>query len=404
MPHPTPSPSPQRARLVLACVVLAALACAGGCRASVDALSFKGDDAIAWGPEQDVTPRDPRRVRFAVIGDAGVRDDDDPSRLHYNTLAVARAVLAACAPDRGGCDFATFNGDNVYTFGVRDGVPEDAAFFKAFVDAYSPLGPLYFVLGNHDWGTMLHYDTEVARNQLNLIRRLPKARGATHFYTFAAGSIDLWAWDTTYLLFKCWSEEHGMDCYDNSVQEVLTLPRTAPRRGWKIAFGHHPFRSNGRHGNAGSYLTPTLRGVALGDFMRRELIGHVDLYLSGHDHDLQLYAHTDNGDNADLGATALVHTGAGAKCRERSGHGNQATFERFGALGFAIVEATADTLTVTQHTVSLQNPSWRPVFTAQRARDAAVWDARALAPDQAPASPLDMSDRTRPDDLHGCTE
>ncbi len=47
---------------------------------------------------------------------------------------------------------------------------------------------------------------------------------------------------------------------------------------WKIVYGHHPIRSHGRYGDSEELalkLLPILRGRA-------------DLYLAGHEHDLQI--------------------------------------------------------------------------------------------------------------------
>ena len=78
---------------------------------------------------------------------------------------------------------------------------------------------------------------------------------------------------------------------------------------WHIAFGHHPYISNGPHGNAGNYdnlscptslktedkerkdnprLSPGWQcGLQMRDFMESLCAQELDLYLSGHDHSLQ---------------------------------------------------------------------------------------------------------------------
>ena len=47
---------------------------------------------------------------------------------------------------------------------------------------------------------------------------------------------------------------------------------------WKIVVGHHPVRSNGRHGD-----TPELLSVLPDMLTERK----VDFYINGHEHDLQ---------------------------------------------------------------------------------------------------------------------
>jgi hypothetical protein len=79
---------------------------------------------------------------------------------------------------------------------------------------------------------------------------------------------------------------------------------------WRIAFGHHPYLSNGDHGNAGNYsgdsglnalalaglsalggsaqnVTEAFQGRALKSFLEGHVCGKFDLYFSGHDHSLQ---------------------------------------------------------------------------------------------------------------------
>ena len=83
---------------------------------------------------------------------------------------------------------------------------------------------------------------------------------------------------------------------------------------WKIAFGHHPYVSNGSHGNAGTYEgapnTP-ISGVYVRHFYEQLVCGRVDLVVAGHDHDLQLLKPVGS-----CGKTRHVVSGAGAKSRE----------------------------------------------------------------------------------------
>ncbi|MGH7823026.1 MAG: metallophosphoesterase [Candidatus Binatia bacterium] len=82
---------------------------------------------------------------------------------------------------------------------------------------------------------------------------------------------------------------------------------------WKIAFGHHPYRSNGSHGNAGFYegapMTP-VSGPYVKAFYERHVCGKVDLLIVGHDHDLQWLEPV-----ASCGGTEFIVSGAGAKTR-----------------------------------------------------------------------------------------
>ena len=52
---------------------------------------------------------------------------------------------------------------------------------------------------------------------------------------------------------------------------------------WKIVYGHHPIYSDGEHGDT----TRLLKSGGLRQVMRDR---QVDLYVAGHDHDLQYHA------------------------------------------------------------------------------------------------------------------
>ena len=80
----------------------------------------------------------------------------------------------------------------------------------------------------------------------------------------------------------------------NRALETTTAP-------WTIAFGHHPYRSNGKHGDAGAYELGVAwdgiefagldLGTIFGDKFRQwvddYICNRVDFYLSGHDHNRQ---------------------------------------------------------------------------------------------------------------------
>ena len=71
---------------------------------------------------------------------------------------------------------------------------------------------------------------------------------------------------------------------------------------WNVVYGHHPIRSGGKHGNS-SKLIQNLEPL---------LCQYADIYLAGHDHDLQ-YLKSDCG-------LALVVSGAAAKS-QKTGRG-----------------------------------------------------------------------------------
>ena len=112
--------------------------------------------------------------------------------------------------------------------------------------------------------------------------------------------------------------------------------------GWEIAFGHHPYISNGDHGDAGEYdalAVPGARGDHLKDLFEQHFCDHVDLYIAGHDHNLQWLQPV-----ATCGRTHfIVSGGGGAGLYELPGT-NAAVFQA-SSLGFWWLRIQGDMLT-----------------------------------------------------------
>ncbi len=124
---------------------------------------------------------------------------------------------------------------------------------------------------------------------------------------------------------------------------------------WKLVFGHQPYISNGDHGNAGTYngqhetqdAGDGTLGIFLRTFLEQNVCDQADVYLAGHDHDLQWLAPVDR-----CGDTEFLVSGAGAKTRDIADPDrNQAYFQQGGTLGFIWVEIHGDQLTGTVYTV-----------------------------------------------------
>ncbi len=305
----------------------------------------------------------PDAVRFVVVGDIG-KWSGTPSGpdgavveadLSPGFLAVATAIRDACAEPA--CDFVVVTGDNLYDNGIE--IDADADALRLMVDAYGL--PTWFVLGNHDW-RWLQPELATARRELAWIARTEQARGAAHFWRMTAGPAAFWGLDSNLLV----REGHLAD--DRWVEAWLRTIAQDQRHPWRIAVAHHPVYSDGEHGDAGRFLDggyKLWRGEAFRDAVEAHVLGEVDLWLNGHDHNLQLFAD---------GRTAFVTSGAGAKCnpagdddaRLRPGRPAPAMtrFER----GFAIVEATPEVLEVTFHSLS-EGAFW----VARRSVDAGEW-------------------------------
>ena len=186
-------------------------------------------------------------VRILAFGDFG--DGSEAQK------QVAGAMLAYHRRNR--FDFALTLGDNFYSTGMES--PADPRWKTWWSDLYDPLRiPFYATLGNHDWGHPNSPAAEIVFAQQSPSWRMPAA-----YYTFTAGDAQFFALDTDVI----------------SEKQLLWLKDEldASKARWKIVYGHHPIYSEGSHEDNNTkiaQLLPLLRDRA-------------DIYLAGHDHDMQ---------------------------------------------------------------------------------------------------------------------
>jgi tartrate-resistant acid phosphatase type 5 len=204
-------------------------------------------------------------------------------------------------------DFAVTLGDNFYSYGMES--PADPRWKTWWDELYDPLGiQFYATLGNHDWGFA---DSPAA--EILYARQSPSWRMPAPYYTYTAGPVQFFALDT------------------NEVSEAqlwwLKDELTKSRARWKLVYGHHPVYSAGAHAdNPGliKRLLPVLRGRA-------------DVYLAGHDHDLQHL-------KAEEGVHFFVSGGGGAGIRPIK-PGPRSLFAK-SANAFSVLEAEGPQLKV----------------------------------------------------------
>ena len=186
-------------------------------------------------------------LRVLAFGDFG--DGSDSQR------QVAAAMREYHAKQR--FDFAVTLGDNFYSTGMSS--PDDERWKTWWSDLYDPLGiQFYATLGNHDWGQPDSPAAEILYSARSKSWRMPAA-----YYTFTAGPAQFFALDT--------------DVISEAQLLWLTDALDASKARWKIVYGHHPIYSHGRHEDNNlkiDQLLPALRDRA-------------DIYLAGHDHDMQ---------------------------------------------------------------------------------------------------------------------
>jgi tartrate-resistant acid phosphatase type 5 len=251
-------------------------------------------------------------VRVVAFGDFGTGD--------ANQRAVARAIAARHAQQP--FDFGITLGDNFYRCGVKSA--QDPVWQTRWEDLYTPLGiPFYASLGNHDYGhpwiiCPMHQaspEAEVERTKYSQSWRMP-----ARYYTYTAGPARVFVIDT-----EGWSAAQR-----EWLSAELRRTQGEPGVRWRIVYGHHPMYTSGVHLNE--------RRIGA---LRRELVPlfretAVDLYIAGHDHDLE---HLRTG-----GVEYLIAGGGGAKGRKVRHAEPESVFH---ATEYGFLELTMD-----EHTLS----------------------------------------------------
>lgn len=258
-------------------------------------------------------------VRFIAMGDTGTGSNDQ--------IKIGNTIAAKCKAS--GCDFVTLLGDNLYDTGASS--VDDPVWQEKFEVPYAAVTQdFYAVLGNHDYGAGgAGTDFAKGKNEIDYTKKSTKWKMPAAYYHFTKGNVELFALDTNMALFS----QAGQQKTD------VTAWLAASKAEWKIALGHHPYKSNGPHGNAGSYDSipiPPVNGKAVKTFLDDVICGETDVYFSGHDHSQQWL-------NESCKGTELAVSGAGAKTTELKG--NNATLFQSLELGFLYIVIDGKKLT-----------------------------------------------------------
>lgn len=198
-------------------------------------------------------------IRVAAIGDYGTGGKGE--------IDVVRAIAAEHR--RKPFQLGLTLGDNFYYCGVKS--VDDKLWKTVWGSFFDPLGiPFYATLGNHDYGrgggpvcfgVKTRPQAEVEYTTRSATWRMP-----ARYYRFTAGPVEFFALDT-----QNWTKAERA-----WVAGRLSAPSKDFR--WRVVYGHHPVFSSGRHGGdklLQLQLLPLLES------------GAVDVYISGHDHDME---------------------------------------------------------------------------------------------------------------------
>ena len=216
---------------------------------------------VLSGPAQS-RASEPHQVNLLVIGDMA---GDTPER-----AAVAKAITESIAASGKHFDAAVVPGD---VFSMKLTSPDDPHIQKLFEKAYDPKilsFPFYIAYGNHD------YEYGKAPMERGYSSEHPQSRFKLPAPYYR---VDLPEKDPLVTMLVLDSNRQALD--DNHWQQEIDwidAELSKPRGLWTICCAHHPFFSNGAHGDNGVLQTQW------GELFKKH---HVDFYISGHDHTMQ---------------------------------------------------------------------------------------------------------------------
>jgi hypothetical protein len=255
-------------------------------------------------PVFSVLPAD-RTVRVMAFGDFGT--GGAPQKQMAQTLAAYHRGKPF--------DFAITLGDNFYSVGMES--PSDPRWQTWWEEVYGPMGITFYpAFGNHDWG---HPDSPAA--ELLYRSKSNNWRMPAPYYTFTAGPVQFFALDTQSIV----ASEKQIEWLDREISRSTAV--------WKVVYGHHPIYTAGSYDDRPDLiaaLMPVLRNRA-------------DMYICGHDHNLQSLA-------PDGGVRFFVAGGGGAGLYQIRPHAR--TLFASSSYGFAVLDAGATELTVSLVDVS----------------------------------------------------
>ncbi|MBO6754626.1 MAG: metallophosphoesterase, partial [Spongiibacter sp.] len=226
--------------------------------------------------------------------------------------------------------------------------------------------PFYFVLGNHD--NTGFFGGDGAGNATGEYQVDYHYRDAEHpdaprasqrwkmpdrYYRFSEGEqdngkplVEFFGIDSSQVAggFPDSDENYSYNNFGLAQAEWLKSSIETSQAKWKFVFAHHPYVSNGSHGNAGNYdgvpgfLLPVLAGERYKAFLEETMCDRADFMFAGHDHDLQWLM-----SQPDCGKTEFILSGAASKTRSLEGrNSNPVFYEKGDSYGFVWVEVKGD--------------------------------------------------------------
>lgn len=207
-------------------------------------------------------------------------------------------------------DFGITLGDNFYSAGMES--PDQPRWEADWERFYGPLGIAFYAsLGNHDW-----YGPDSPAAEILHTSRSPSWHMPSPYYTFTAGPAQFFAIDSNEI-------SAAQQAWLKDALEKSSSP-------WKIVYGHHPPYFAGLYGSHQEdrvvrALMPVLKGRA-------------DVYIAGHDHNLEHLKPVD-------GVNLFIAGGGGAGSYEVDATDPVALFAKQ-TNGFAVLEINEHAFTL----------------------------------------------------------
>jgi len=243
-------------------------------------------------------------------------------------------------------------GDNFYPCGVTS--VSDPQWTK-ITQHFGPTNlPIYAILGNHDYGDQQqrggvdywmcgHPDPQA---EVAATGKMGKWKMPGRNYTLHSPLADFVMIDSQPIALDFLKGYHGSLGADGEKAWIAgALDRIHAR--WRIVVGHHTIFSSGVHGRTNNATQTRVRDLL--PLFRQD---HVDLYICGHDHDLELLGELQRGPKSD---PLFLVSGAGSgtdQMRPRRANGKEPAtiYPQFPVnvvMGFAVLEIDATHLTIT---------------------------------------------------------
>lgn len=211
--------------------------------------------------------KDPKALYFIVMGDWGQNGELLQKPVAHWMGIAARQVDAA---------FVITTGDNFYCCGVKD--VNDSQWQTSFENIYTDSAlqiTWYPTLGNHDYQG--NVQVEIDYSNISNRWQMP-----ARYYNFVKNNALFILLDTNPFIssyHKGYLNETDLVLQDTAAQwHWLDTTLTHRKEKWTFVFGHHPVHSTGHYGDSPDLVQK----------LKPRLEKHrVQIYFSGHEHDLQ---------------------------------------------------------------------------------------------------------------------